>query len=63
MLFAKQFTNKVSNYRKQNWSAPSKMIIFIFLSMLVVFSFESMGLFRRERNLDSRTLYFDNGKK
>ena len=61
MLFAKKIVGKVNQVRKQNWSAPAIMSVFILICMFLVFSFETIGLFRRETNLDHRMIYLDNG--
>ena len=63
MIIAKKIINKTSNIRKQTWSAPAVMILFLFFCMLLVYSFESIGIFRKETNLEYRTLYFNNGMK
>ena len=62
MLFGNKNKTKPAYIRIQNWSAPSIMTVFIIMCMIVVYSFETIGLFRKETNLEHRTLYFDNGK-
>jgi len=61
MLFVNKCMGKVNQIRKQNWSAPAKMCVFIIICMFLVFSFESIGILRRETNLDRRVIYLDNG--
>jgi hypothetical protein len=38
----------------ERWSAPKKMTLFILICMIVVFSFESLGLTNKEGNLEIR---------
>ena len=40
--------------RKKNWSAPAIISVFILIMMILVYSFESLGLLNKERNLDLR---------
>lgn len=54
MLFTKNFVTKANQFRKQNWSAPSIMAAFIIVCMIIIFSFESIGLAKKEKNLDFR---------
>jgi len=61
MLFAKKVNLKMNQIRKQNWSAPAIMTVFILICMFVVFSFETIGILRRESNLDHRVIYIDKG--
>ncbi len=61
MLYVNKSIEKINKFRKQNWSAPAIMTVFILSSMFLVFSFESIGILRRETNLDHRTFYLDNG--
>ncbi len=55
----KQFTNKIAfklnRIRKKNWSAPSIMACFITICMIIIFSFEALGLAKREKNLEYRS--------
>lgn len=46
--------NRIKHLRKKNWSAPVTMSVFIFICMIVVFSFETLGLSNKERNLEYR---------
>ena len=62
MLFGKNITSKVQQYRKKTWSAPMLMSVFIILSMFLVFSFEQIGLFRKENNLSSQAVYIGKSK-
>lgn len=61
MLFVKKCLGKVNQMRKQNWSAPAIMTVFILICMFLVFSFESIGVLRRENNLNHRVVYLDQG--
>ena len=54
MLFNKSFFRKANQFRKQNWSAPSIMGVFIIICMCVIFGFEALGLAQRHKNLDMR---------
>ena len=51
MFIGNYLSNKYQQYRKKTWSAPMLMSVFIIISMLLVFSFEQIGLFRKESNL------------
>lgn len=53
MRFTKA-VRKFNQIRKQNWSAPAVMSVFIVSCMLVVFSLETVGLLKREKNLEVR---------
>lgn len=46
--------NKLNKIRKQKWSGPLVIAIFLLISMLLVFSLETLGIFQREKNLESR---------
>ena len=48
--------NRLNKIRKQKWSGPLVLAIFLIISMLLVFSFEAVGIFQKEKNLDSRTV-------
>lgn len=61
MLFAKKVNLKMTQIRKQNWSAPAIMTVFILICMFIVFSFETIGILRRESNLDHRIIYINKG--
>jgi hypothetical protein len=54
MMCSKNFARKANQFRKQNWSAPTIMSAFIVVCMVLVFSFESIGLLNKEKNLDFR---------
>merc|ERR1712170_204723 len=42
-----------SNIRRKNiWSAPAVMSAFLFICLIVIYSWESIGLSNRERNID-----------
>lgn len=57
MFYGRFFSNKYQQYKKRNWSAPMLMSVFIIISLLVVFSFEEIGLFRKENNLSSEVMH------
>jgi hypothetical protein len=54
-MFSRNFIRKANQIRKQNWSAPTIMSAFIIVCMIVVYSFESVGLLNKEKNLDFRS--------
>lgn len=54
MMFAKNLIRKANQLRKQNWSAPTIMSAFIILCMFMVYSFETIGILNKERNVDFR---------
>lgn len=54
MLFSKSFLRKANQFRKQKWSAPTVMGVFILICMMLVFGFESLGIAQKEKNLDYR---------
>lgn len=54
MKFAKNTFKNLSLLRKKNWSAPAIISVFILVCMIIVYSFESIGLLNKERNLDLR---------
>jgi hypothetical protein len=53
-MFSKNFVRKANQFRKQNWSAPTVMSVFIIICMIIIFSMESLGLSNKERNLQFR---------
>ncbi len=53
-MFGNQIARKAYQIRKQNWSAPTIMSAFIIVCMIIVYSFESLGLAQKEKNLDFR---------
>lgn len=61
MMFSRNLMKKANQIRKQNWSAPTIMSVFIVCSMILVFSFESIGLLNKEKNLDFRITTPENG--
>ena len=48
------FFKKFNQIRKQNWSAPTTMSVFIIICMIFIFSFESLGLIKKKKNLHMR---------
>lgn len=55
MFSSKNLIRKANQLRKQNWSAPTIMTVFIMFCMFIVFSFESIGILNKERNIEFRT--------
>jgi len=51
MSIGNYLSKSYQHYRKRTWSAPMFMSVFIITSMLLVFSFEQIGIFRKESNL------------
>merc|ERR1711934_21412 len=51
MIYGNYFNKKYKQYRNRTWSAPMLMSVFIIISMFLVFSFEQIGIFRKEINL------------
>jgi len=60
MYYVNKFAFKINRIRKQNWSAPTIMAVFITICMIIVYSFESLGLAKREMNLEHRSLAPEN---
>merc|ERR1711934_483610 len=54
MMFANKIVRKANQIRKQNWSAPSVMSAFIIFCMFMVYSFETIGILNKDRNIDFR---------
>ncbi len=52
--FAKNSLKKLNRIPMKNWSAPAIISVFIIVCMIIVYSFESIGLLNKERNLDMR---------
>jgi hypothetical protein len=53
-MFSKNFMRKANQFRKQNWSAPTIMTVFIIICMVIIYSMESLGLANKDRNLEFR---------
>lgn len=51
------FKNKARKLAKQTWAGPGKFGVFIVLCIIVVATFESLGLSNRERNLEMRSVH------
>ena len=54
--------NKFYDKRMKNinyWSAPAIMTAFLFISMIFIFSIESMGLSNKEKNVELRVTYLE----
>merc|ERR1712151_1084197 len=54
MMLASKFIKKANQIRKQNWSAPTIMTAFIIVCMFMVYSFETIGILNKERNINFR---------
>ncbi len=50
------FKNKARKLAKQTWAGPGKFGVFIVLCIMVVATFESLGLSNREKNLEMRSV-------
>ena len=48
--------NKARKLAKQTWAGPGKFGVFILLCMMIVATFESLGLSYREQNLEYRSV-------
>ena len=62
MMFANNIVKKANQIRKQNWSAPTVMSAFIICCMFMVYSFETIGILNKERNIDFRITSPETGK-
>jgi len=60
MKLGDMLSTKNRNVRKSNWSAPTTMGVFILICMIIIFSFETIGLANKEINLEHR--YIKKGK-
>ena len=45
-----------NNHKKTSWSAPATMAAVFLIGMILIFSFESLGLAKRELNLERRSV-------
>ena len=50
------FRTKARRFAKQTWAGPGRFGVFILLCLVVVATFESLGLSNRERNLELRNV-------
>jgi len=50
------FKNKARKLAKQTWAGPGKFGVFILLCIIIVATFESLGLSNREKNLEFRSV-------
>ena len=48
--------NKARKLAKQTWAGPGKFGVFILLCIMIVATFESLGLSNREKNLEFRSV-------
>lgn len=51
---SKIISQKFHHLRKQQWSAPTYISVLLVISMICVFSLESLGLLNNAKNLDYR---------
>lgn len=54
-MLCRIFSKKINSVRRQNWSAPAIMSAFLLISMIIIFSFETLGLSNKDKNLEVRT--------
>jgi hypothetical protein len=50
------FKNQARKIAKQTWAGPGKFGVFILLCIMIVATFESLGLSNREKNLEFRSV-------
>jgi hypothetical protein len=50
------FKNQARKLAKQTWAGPGKFGVFILLCIMIVATFESLGLSNREKNLEFRSV-------
>ena len=62
MIYGNYFNKKYKQYRNKTWSAPMLMSVFIIISMFLVFSFEQIGIFRKESNLGKTAVHIGKSK-
>lgn len=56
MLSKTNFKKTAMRYYKRTLAGPGKFGVFILLAILIIFSFESLGLSNKESNLEIRTI-------
>ncbi len=56
MLSKTNLKNQAKRYYKRTLAGPGKFAVFILLCILIIFSFESLGLSNKESNLEIRTI-------
>ena len=56
MLSKNNLKNQAKNYYKKTLAGPGKFGVFILLCILIIFSFEQMGLTNKESNLEMRSI-------
>merc|ERR1719469_985607 len=54
MLYANRVVDKSYSLLKQNWSAPTVMTVIICFFMLLIHSFETIGILNGNRNIEIR---------
>ena len=62
MLYARVIAKNINQIRKQHWSAPTIMTVIICFFMLLIHSFETVGILNKERNIEYRIESPENGK-
>ncbi len=55
-------SKKIYYIKKQQWSAPTIMTVVICFLMLLIHSFETVGILNAERNVEHRIHTSENGK-
>lgn len=55
MYYVNKATKKFNSIRKKNWSAPTIMAAFIIICMILIYGFETLGLAKKEKNLEYRS--------
>lgn len=50
------FKIKAKKIAKQTWAGPGKFGVFIVICIIIIATFESLGLSNREKNLEMRTI-------
>lgn len=54
MKLSKKLSLRFYRFRHQNWSAPSLVSFFLVACMIIIYSFETLGLLHKEKNLEYR---------
>ena len=62
MLYRNYLSLKYTQYKKKTWSAPLLMSGFLIICLLLVFSLEEVGLFRKENNLNNQVMHIGKSK-
>lgn len=62
MKFSEKLSLKFYRFRHQNWSAPTLVFFLLVVCMIFIQTFESLGLLRKEKNLEYRIKTIDFSK-